>query len=59
MRKYLAVLAAMFLLSGYAVAEEMKPGIIPEKKDAGMVKKGHRLKDCCVMKDGKMMMIKD
>ena len=59
MKKYLVVLAAMFVLGGYAFAEEMKPGDMPAKNDAGMAKKEHKMKDCCMMQDGKMMMIKD
>jgi hypothetical protein len=59
MKKYLVVLAVMFLFGGYGFAEEMTPGETPVKSDAGMVKKGHMMKDCCMMQDGKMMMMKD
>jgi len=59
MKKYLVVLAAMFVLGGYAFAEETKPGDTPLKNDTGMAKKGHMMKDCCMMQDGKMIMMKD
>ena len=59
MKKIIVLLVAMFLLRGYALAEEMKSDNKPVKHNAGMVKKVHKMKDCCMMKDGKMMMMKD
>lgn len=59
MKKLLAVLAAMFLLGGYAFAAEMKPGDAAGKNDAGMAEKNTMMKDCCMMQDGKMMMMKN
>ena len=47
MNKYFVVFMAMFLLGGHAFA------------NAGMSGEGHRKKDCVMMKDGKMFVLKD
>ena len=38
MKKYFVMLTAMFLLNGYALAEDVQSGDIPMKKDPGMIK---------------------
>ena len=61
MKKYLVVLAAMFMLGGVAIAEDMSATAAPNEpmaKDTAAMKKGHMKKDCIMMKDGKMMVMK-
>ena len=55
---YTAVLVAVFLAAGPVLADDMKSSDMNMKQDAGTMKK-HNKKDCVMMKDGKMMVMKD
>lgn len=60
MNKHLVfVIAAMFLLTGYAISEETKSANMPVKKDAGTNKKAQMMKDRVMMQNGKMMVVKN